>query len=86
LRLYLASWWSFKPAWRFLNKNLGNNKYNMFYIQSGEDFMVQKKYFKKFEEKWSYTNRIKYFEKGYHILSMEEPWNEQLYNFIAQHI
>jgi hypothetical protein len=30
--------------------------------------------------------RIKYFDKGYHILCMEEPLNEQLYNFISEHI
>jgi alpha-beta hydrolase superfamily lysophospholipase len=86
LRLYLAAWWSFKPAWRFLNKNLGNNKYNMFYIQSGQDFMIEKKYFNKFQTKWNTTNRIKYIENGYHVLAAEEPWNEELYKFISDNI
>jgi hypothetical protein len=86
LRLYLASWWSFKPAWRFLNKNIGNDKYNIFYIQSGEDFMAEQKYFNKFQQKWITTGRVQYFDKGFHVLSMEEPWNEQLYKFIDLHI
>lgn len=86
LCLYLASWWSFKPAWRFLYRNLENAKYNIYYIQSGEDFMINRKYFERFQKRWEQSTRIKYFEKGFHILSMEEPLNDQLYEFIQNHI
>jgi hypothetical protein len=58
----------------------------MYYVQSGEDFMAQPKYFEKFKQKWNTTGRVQYFQKGFHVLSMEEPWNEQLYQFITEHI
>jgi hypothetical protein len=35
--------------------------------------MGEIKYFKKFQKKLNNSKRVQYFEKGYHVLSMEEP-------------
>jgi hypothetical protein len=48
--------------------------------------MINRKYFERFQKRWEQSTRIKYFEKGFHILSMEEPLNDQLYEFIQNHI
>jgi hypothetical protein len=58
---------------------------NVIYIQSGEDYMLNKKHYDRIKLR-DHNNRMIYLEKGFHILSMEEPLNNELYNIIKQRI
>jgi hypothetical protein len=84
-KLAVASWWSFKPAWRVLKRNLNNPTMNFTYVQSGEDYMLNKKHYDKVKQ-LDHSNKMVWLDKGFHILSMEEPYNNDLYQIIANKI
>lgn len=77
-KITFASWRSFKPAWKFIEKNAKNKNFNFIYVQSGKDIMCDKKRWKKFYNN-ALNNHKKFIENGYHILSFEEPWNKELF-------
>ncbi len=68
-RIHLATWKSFKRAWRVLFKSIRNN--NIYYIQSESDVLSDTKYAKKLLKK-SNEKKVFIIPNGSHILSFDK--------------
>ncbi|MGL4616779.1 MAG: alpha/beta fold hydrolase [Mycoplasmoidaceae bacterium] len=78
-KVIIASWRSFKRAWRYFLKNPDEN---FVYIQTGEDNMKSKRLFKDGKK---YKNVIMY-EKGTHLLSFDINVADKLFDEIKEFI
>ncbi len=74
-KVTLASWMSFRKAWRVLLKEMGNPETNVFYVQSGDDFMKSKKNRLIKINEITKKHYIK-LKKGFHILTFEANSHE----------
>lgn len=78
-KLLIAVWRSFKRAWVFLLNNINNEeKYNIFYLQSGQDALIDWKIIKKINS-FASLNHYKFIETGFHVLSFEPKEADILY-------
>lgn len=77
----IASWKSFKPAWKYLLKN--HNNINFRYVQSMEDVMKDEKMFNKLK---NYSNKVVLFNKGFHILSFDKNQDIPLFDELDKFI
>lgn len=81
-KVIIASWLSFKPAWKFLIKHKNEfKKLNITYIQSLQDIMREPKVVNKLiaDDKNVYI-----FEQGYHILTFDDNVNDKLFQLIGE--
>ncbi len=78
-RVTLASWRSFKPAWKYLLKTNDNN---YLYIQSKEDAMLVDSILSKLVK----CEHSIIFENGFHILSFDLDNNKKLFNLLNDFI
>jgi hypothetical protein len=58
---------------------------NFTYIQSGEDYMLNKKHYDKVK-RFDHNHKMVWLDKGFHILTMEEPYNNDLYKVISDRL
>jgi hypothetical protein len=79
---------SFKPAWRFIVKNFNNDNLQLFYFQSGEDFLCDYQRWKRITQQFPTSKHIINYPRGYHILFLEEnnQVNIQLFNDILARV
>lgn len=81
-KVIIASWRSFKPAWKFLLKHRDElEKINITYIQSMEDVMLEMKAVNKLTAD---DKNVYIFEQGYHILTFDDNVNERLFDIISK--
>lgn len=78
-RVTIAAWRSFSKAWKYVTKNY--NDINFHYIQSLEDVMIDKK---KVDKLAARTDKVEFFDKGYHILSFDENVEDKLFNTLKK--
>lgn len=74
-KVILASWRSFKPAWKIIFNNKINN---YLYIQSLEDIMLHNDLL----EKISNNKNVLMYEKGHHVLLFDNESQENLFKDI----
>jgi alpha-beta hydrolase superfamily lysophospholipase len=84
--MQIAAWWSFKPAWRWLLKHINDDKCHFLYFQSSEDAIAKWKFIDKIKAKYPNAKHARYLEKGYHILSKEEPANKVMFDMISEDV
>ncbi len=84
-RLAIAVWRYMLPSYLFLLRNGKKEKYKYLYIQSGQDALMTKKHIKKIEAKSDANHFIK-LPNGYHILSMDPNYSDQLYKLILEFV
>lgn len=81
-KVIIASWLSFKPAWKFLFKHSNEfKKLNITYIQSMEDIMREMKAVNKLTLD---DKNVHIFKQGYHILTFDDNVNDKLFNIISK--
>jgi hypothetical protein len=79
-----AAWRILVKSWKLFKRDIANSNLNWLYIQTGQDYLLDKIQWKKINRKTKDKTKLIWNDYGYHMLAFEENAIKDIYKIIEE--